>query len=85
MKFIEYVGNASTTASIDGVKIGRSVSVAAYSSGDEIVLKLENNGARIPYIKNIKMTQEQYDSFCEKQSRALFARAIELFGAEVWL
>jgi hypothetical protein len=82
MKFIENVGNASTTAWRGGRKIGYRVNAAAYQDGDNIVLKLESNGSPARGFNSITMTQEQYDKFCEKQHKPLFLRAIELFGVE---
>ncbi|MBI3310410.1 MAG: hypothetical protein HYZ77_03845 [Serratia liquefaciens] len=85
LKFIEIVGNASTAASIGTRKLGHNVNAAAYERDDKIVLQLESNGSRASGTKHIEMTKAEYEEFCAPQSRPLFVRGIELFGAEVWL
>lgn len=84
-KFLEFVGKASTSAIFNGRKIGHAVCAAAYSDGDNIILQLESNGSRVFAAAPITMTKDEYDAFCEKQSRPLFVRGIELFGAKVLL
>lgn len=80
--FIEYVGNASTTAWLNGKRLGHNVSVAAYKDKDGIKLTLETNGSRVIGVKNIIMSTEKYDEFCNSNESRLFIAAIELFGAK---
>ncbi|AZS56776.1 hypothetical protein C5E18_11900 [Pectobacterium parmentieri] len=82
-KFLEIVGNASTSATFNGKLIGHNVN--AYEKDGEIIIHLETNGSRWKSSPEVRMTKEEYDSFCEKQSRPLFVRGIELFGADVLL
>ncbi|QHQ14562.1 hypothetical protein GMW39_00875 [Pectobacterium parmentieri] len=84
-KFLEIVGNASTSATFNGKLIGHNVNASAYEKDGEIIIHLETNGSRWKSSPEVRMTKEEYDSFCEKQSRPLFVRGIELFGAEVLL
>lgn len=84
-KFIEIVGNASTSAKLGNKYIGHNVNAVAYTDGESVILSLESNGSRVRGATNIKMSKDEYESFCEKQNRPLFVRGIELFGAEVTL
>ncbi|MEI7219107.1 hypothetical protein WCT79_19105 [Pectobacterium carotovorum] len=85
MKFIEIVGNASTTAVMNGRKLGHNVNAVAYENGNNITLRLESNGSRVTTAADVIMTKDEYEDFCEKKSRPLFFRGIELFGAEVMI
>lgn len=82
MKFIEIVGNASTTGWLNGKRLGQNVSVAAYQDGDNIALKLESNGSAVRGVKPVVMTPERYENFKEKQDRHLMLRAMDLFDCE---
>ncbi|MFK8258321.1 hypothetical protein ACFL9S_11095 [Erwinia sp. AnSW2-5] len=85
MKFIEIVGNKSTSATFKGRKIGHNVNAVAYEDGDNIVIRLESNGAWVKYASQKVVTKEQYNEFCKQQDRPLFVRGIEAMGAEVML
>lgn len=82
MKFIEIVGNASTTAFRGNVKIGHNVNAAAYEHNDNVVLKLESKGMPARGFNSIEMHQDDYADFCKNQGRPLFLRGIELFGCK---
>ena len=82
MKFIEIVGNASTTGRLNGKRLGNNVSVSAYQDGENIILKLESNGSPVRGVKPLAMNPEQYENFKEKQDRHLMLRAMDLFGCE---
>lgn len=85
-KFLENVGNASTSVSFNGKHIGYNVNAVAYSDGDKIIIDLETNGAKWRQAQSVVMTQDEYEEFCQPHSRQLFIRGIELFhGAEVML
>ncbi|MEL7628720.1 hypothetical protein AAGW04_06905 [Pectobacterium aroidearum] len=84
-KFLEIVGNASTSATFNGKLIGHNVNAVAYEDDGEIIIQLETNGSRWKQAPEVKMTKEEYGDFCEKQSRPLFVRGIELFGAKALL
>lgn len=47
LKFIEIVGNASTSASLDGKSLGHAVNACAYDNGNGVTLKLESNNMTI--------------------------------------
>ena len=82
-KFIEFVGNGSTSAMRNGKNLGYNVSVARYSDGDKVILTLESNGSRVRGVSDIIMTSDQFDDFYYKNDNTpLFARAIHLFNAE---
>lgn len=85
MKFIENIGNTSTTAWLGERYLGHNVNAAVYRDGGEIVVKLESNGTPVRGVAPIRTTPEEYATFCEPTERPLFVRAIELFGATVAL
>lgn len=85
MKFIENIGNASTSAWLGKRYLGRNVNAAAYRNGNEIVVKLESNCTPVRGVAAIHTTPENYAAFCQPTGRPLFVRAIELFGATVAL
>lgn len=85
-KFLEIVGNASTTATFNKKVLGRNVNACAYETSDgKIQLVLESNGSPvkgIPELKSITMSKEEYQRFKDlHSSKDLFIRGIELFGA----
>ena len=92
-KFIEYIGNASTSASLDGRFIGSDVAAAAFYDNESettVSVYLTNHGSRISSINPIDFENlEEYEDWVwdlkDSSARALFAAAIEKFGAEVWL
>ncbi|MEI7252821.1 hypothetical protein [Pectobacterium versatile] len=85
-KFLENVGNASTSVSFNGKRIGYNVNAVAYTDGDKIIIDLETNGAKWHQAHSVVMTQDEYEEFCQPHGRQLFIRGIELFpGAEVML
>ncbi|EHD21797.1 MULTISPECIES: hypothetical protein [Brenneria] len=84
-KFLEIVGNASTSVELKGRYIGHNVNAVAYVDGDNITIQLESNGSRVRGVSAITMSKEEYEDFRQPQSRKLFVRGIEMFGAEVRL
>ncbi len=87
LKFIENVGCASTTAWIDGKRIGDSVNAAAYENIDgNVVLRLESNGAPVRGVKAVTMSYDAYCEFTAEQRVPLFIRGITLFNADTaWI
>lgn len=85
MTFLEIIGNASTSVRFNGCYIGHNVNAAAYEDGDSVVIRLESNGSWVKQASQKIISRAQYDDFCEKRSRPLFVRGIELMGAEVML
>jgi len=88
--FLEFVGNASTTAWYGTRTLGRYVSVAAYENETgSIVLCLENNGTKVKGIPPMVVDRATYECFKDNveaaSGRPLFIRAIELFGATAYL
>lgn len=84
MKFIEFCGNASTTASLRGVRLGHDVSVAVYQQDDQSVsLQLESNGSRVKGVSDIKMTNDDYANFkSEAGFNNIMIKALELFNVK---
>lgn len=81
-KFLEIVGNASTTAFLDKKKLGYNVNACAYQTEDgQIKLVLESNGETVKGIPAKFMTQDEYQMFKDAGNNNLFKRGIELFGA----
>lgn len=83
-KFIEFVGNASTTAVLDGKRIGQNVSVAAYESGDGVVCYLESGGSPVRGVnpQYFKSANEFADwKYTLAETGPLFSAAINTFGA----
>lgn len=60
-KFVEYVGNASTTASYRGRQLGKNVSVAVYECGKNLILTVDVNGVTARGIPERKITREEYE------------------------
>ena len=81
MKFIENVGNMSTTATRNGKNLGCNVNVAAYqASKASVVLRLESNGEAVSGVPGIIMANEEYNALKSLQSKTpLFIRALEIF------
>ena len=86
MKFLEIVGNASTSAILNKKYIGHNVNACAYTDNGEIVLKLESNGVAVRGINFKRFSLDEYENWKEEnKARPLFVRGIELFDAEVML
>ena len=85
-KFIENIGNTSTTVRLNGKYLGHNVNASAYAAGDGIHVYLESNGSIIksvsPKVFNSLSTYSDW-KYNISESRCLFAAAIESFGATV--
>ncbi|TCL06895.1 hypothetical protein [Sodalis ligni] len=80
MKFIEIVGNASTTAFRNGKNLGHNVNVSAYENGDNIMLYVESNGSRVNQIRGKSLSRAEYEDFCEQNRRNLSIHALNSMG-----
>jgi len=84
-KFLENIGNASTTAFFDGKKLGHNVNAAAYILKDGTInVYLESNGiaryfAGKKTFANVSEFEDWKGSISE--NKELFLAAIESFGA----
>ena len=82
MRFMEFVGNASTTASLNGKRLGHDVAAVAYvNASDDVVIQLESNGKKVKQAEAITMSPEDFDIWKSDHQDNLFVHAIELFGA----
>ena len=86
MKFLENIGNASTTATREGKKLGSNVNAASYTNkNDEVLVKLESNGipvAAIPYVKFSSI--ESYNEWKDEKPKGLdmMLHGLYLFDCE---
>jgi len=82
--FIENIGNASTTASFCGNRIGHNVNCAAYMNHDMVTIQVESNGAKVRGIKPILLDSsehfEEWKDRIDSGNGRLFIDALEQFG-----
>lgn len=80
MKFLEIVGNASTTAWLNGKRIGYNVNATAYLDNENVVIKLESNATAVRGVVPVIMSVAEYEDFKSEDGRNLMLRGLDLFG-----
>ena len=85
MKFIKNIGNASTSAWINGERIGHNVNAALYIEDEKHEVRLENNGESVKGVEFIAFnTPSEYGKWedSKPEGLALMLHALRLFGCE---
>ena len=85
MKFIKNIGNASTTAWIDGKRIGHNVNAALYANEEQHEVRLESDGKSVKGISFISFnTADEYEEWedSKPEGLALMLHALRLFNCE---
>jgi hypothetical protein len=85
MKFIKNIGNTSTTAWIDGKRIGRNVNAALYEEKGAFIVKLENDGRSVKGVGFVTFKDESsYRSWQDNKPEGLdlMLYSLRLFDCE---
>lgn len=86
MKFVEILGNASTTVFLNGRKIGHNVNVSLYSQKGSFILRLESNGVKVRGVDNIRMTHDEYESWVDEKpiGKSMLIYSLDLFNCKTF-
>ena len=83
MKFIKNIGNASTTASLDGRKLGHNVNASVYKKDGKFIVTLETNGAPVKGVSlevfDSEAEYEKWEDSCP-EGKALMLHGLHLFN-----
>lgn len=84
MLFVEIIGNASTTAFRNGLKLGHNVNASLYRNGNKYVVVLESNGEKVPNVAFRNFTLEQYKKWVDSKpaGRHMLLHGLDLFNCD---
>ena len=85
MKFIKNIGNASTSASINGKSLGQNVNAALYERDGKPIVQLESNGTVVKKLGSTALVSfDSFDAYDEweddRGGKDLMLHGLHLFG-----